>query len=499
MPQYESADRRKDDSLMEPIYRKVDRQFQLFSILATLIGVVIGFINGFREWAVIPMALWLILMFVAQKIPNRTWSLGLSGLFFVTYVAWYMAFTHGLVETRLLYFAFLPLLLLYRSRVPLIAAAIIATLFIAAMAITSLTPEWVLGDFVLDYVLEPMGLTATKLSYTYFALSLSIIISIWMSDNLQRDTYETLELDVAQLRQIDILEENQRFAEQMADGNLESREQIEEDDNLGEALEKMRKNLEEARIREEEERYINKGLNEAAEILRRQEEGLEALCDEVLQFLVDYLKGNQGAIFLLEEGDKGRYLDMYACYAYDRKKYHRQQVRPGQGLTGQVFLEGKTSYLKKIPANYIQIKSGLGGSNPRNLILIPMRTSEEVKGVLELASFHEFHPYQITFLERVANNMASTFEVVRINDKTRELLAATQSTAEELQSQEEEMRQNMEELEATQEEMRRKERSFQKQMDDLKANHTIELINLKKELAEARDQLHQSERQGTEE
>lgn len=477
---------------MEPVYRKADRLFQVFTVLATLLGVVLGLINGFREWALIPMAVWLLIIFAVQRIPNRSWSLGLTGFFFVTYVAWYMAFTHGLVETRMIYFAFLPLLFLYRSRIPLISAASIATLFIAVMAVTTLSPDWVLGDFVRAYVLEPDGLVGYKLGYTYLALSLSIIITIWIGDSLQRDTFETLELDVAQLKQIEILEQNRMFAEQMAQGDLSGREELEEDDNLGDALEQMRQNLEEARTREEEERYINKGLNQAAEILRKQADGLEALSDEILQFLVDYLKGNQGAIFLLEENERGKHLDMYACYAYDRKKYHRQQLKPGQGLTGQVFLEGKTSYLKKIPANYIQIKSGLGGANPRNLILVPMRTSEEVKGVLELASFHEFSPHQITFLERVANNMASTFEVVRINDKTKELLAATQSTAEELRSQEEEMRQNMEELEATQEEMRRKERNFQKQMDDLKANHTIELINLKKELAEARDQLQQA-------
>ena len=98
---------------------------------------------------------------------------------------------------------------------------------------------------------------------------------------------------------------------------------------------------------------------------------------------------------------------------------------------------------------------------------MPLQVNDAVDGVLELASFHPFAPHQIDFLEKTGESVAAAVRNVRINEKTRTLLAETQQQAEEMRSTEEEMRQNMEELAATQEEMQRKEQEYIKKIEEM--------------------------------
>ena len=123
--------------------------------------------------------------------------------------------------------------------------------------------------------------------------------------------------------------------------------------------------------------------------------------------------------------------------------------------------------MTSIPDDYINITSGLGGANPRSLIIIPMLADDKLLGVIELASFNELEKYQIDFLEKVAQDIAATISSAQITIRTAELLKQSKTQAEELASQEEEMRQNMEELQATNEEWQRKEKELYNTIEQL--------------------------------
>src|SRR5690606_41854967 len=94
-------------------------------------------------------------------------------------------------------------------------------------------------------------------------------------------------------------------------------------------------------------------------------------------------------------------LELFGCYAYDKKRYVEKTIAPGQGLVGQTYLEKSTNYLTKIPPNYVNITSGLGEATPNCLVIVPLKFNDIVEGILEIASFKPFQQHEIEFLQKI--------------------------------------------------------------------------------------------------
>ena len=224
-----------------------------------------------------------------------------------------------------------------------------------------------------------------------------------------------------------------------------------EDTLVGELL-KMEEKLKQIRQDDEQRLWSTEGEGKIAEIARTFQTDVIALGDRLLAYIIKYVEVNQGGLFIINDNNAdNQYLEMVACYAYDKKKHEEKTIKPGQGLIGQAFIEQKTIRLKRIPEDYVRITSGLGETTPSYLVIVPLKFNEQVLGVLEIAAFHELSDFKINFLEQVGEIIASSISVVRTSQHTKLLLEDSKQQAEEMQAQEEEMRQNMEELQATQE------------------------------------------------
>ncbi len=284
---------------------------------------------------------------------------------------------------------------------------------------------------------------------------------------------------------IESLRKTSEFAVEIGNGNYDSDyEALGESDTLGNALLEMRKNLrasDEANKKRQHEdeirNWTTKGLADFGDILRHNSENMDILSSNVMRHLVDYLKVNQGAIYILNEQDKDNpHFEMKSAVAYNREKYLRTNFGVTEGLVGRCAFEKLPVYLKEIPEEYIKLTSGLGGAEPNYLLLVPLVINENVLGVVELASFNEIPQYQIDFLQTLGENIASTISNVRITEQTNKLLSESKMRGEELSSQEEELRQNMEELQATQEEAVRREGEMRLAVDAI--NNTLGTIDI---------------------
>ncbi|MBN1414425.1 MAG: GAF domain-containing protein [Bacteroidales bacterium] len=314
------------------------------------------------------------------------------------------------------------------------------------------------------------------------------------------------ELDVALTAMDNVVQhigDAAQFASRLSEGKLDSEFTAhDENDAIGISLNKLRQSMIQSRKEEEERKkeddirnWTNQGVAIFNDILRQDNNDMKKLAFNVIKNLIQYLSANQGGFFLLEEkqGEES-YLNLIAAYAYERQKYLQKKILIGEGLVGNCVQEKQTIHLRDIPKDYIEIRSGLGGSVPRSLLIVPLKKEEQITGVVEIASFNEFGKHEIDFVEKVAESIAATMVTVRLHEQTAILLEESKKRSEEISQQEEELRQNLEELKATQEEMARirkdeeqkeKERreSEQKMMEQLKEQQ--QLLSKEKALLDA--------------
>lgn len=175
----------------------------------------------------------------------------------------------------------------------------------------------------------------------------------------------------------------------------------------------------------------------------------------------------------MSEYEHEQVLEEIATYAWDRKKFVDGRFKLGEGLAGQAWVEGEYIYLTEVPNDYVYIKSGIGSSLPRNIIVVPLKYNDVIYGVIELASFNKFTDAEKSLILKVSENIASTLSNTLNAQKMKTLLNDSQTKEVMLREQEEEMRQNLEELEATQEDMRNKEKSTQIKLKALEEENMI--------------------------
>jgi PAS domain S-box-containing protein len=229
---------------------------------------------------------------------------------------------------------------------------------------------------------------------------------------------------------------------------------------LKDSLTRNRKMERQRRLDERQNYWISEGLAEFGDILRKHSLEMETMSYAVISGLIRYLEANQGALFLAREDEGELFLEMVACHAYGRKKFPGKRVAWGDGLIGAAAVERKGYYTDKISDGYLSITSGLGKANPRYLLIEPLLWNDQVFGIIEIASFNRLEDYKIQFVQRVAENIATTISTMESNLRTEQLLKETRAQADRLAVQEEQVRQNMEALKKAQEERAREAEIF---------------------------------------
>ncbi len=246
-------------------------------------------------------------------------------------------------------------------------------------------------------------------------------------------------------------------------------------DNINEMI----RNLRETTRKNTEQDWLKTNLTRFTRLLQGQKD-LMAVARLILSELAPVVSAQHGAFYLLDSEGGAPVLKLLSSYAFQRRKQLANRFSPGEGLVGQCVLEKEQILLTELPDDYTHIISGLGEAPPRNLVVLPVLFEDEVKAVLELASFNRFTEIHLTFLEQLAESIGIVLNTIAASMRTEELLKQSQTLAGELQSQQEELRETNERLEKQAGSLRESEELLKKQREQLQ--QTNEELEEKAEL-----------------
>ncbi|MDR3672457.1 MAG: ATP-binding protein [Holophaga sp.] len=109
------------------------------------------------------------------------------------------------------------------------------------------------------------------------------------------------------------------------------------------------------------------------------------------------------------------------------------QPQTSAGLLAEVLEQKQLVLMRNIPEGHLRIVSGLGDSQPRVLVLVPILKGDRVAAVIELACLADPDDQQRRLLNELPRTIAPHLELVLRTRRTHQLLAATQSQALELE------------------------------------------------------------------
>jgi len=193
------------------------------------------------------------------------------------------------------------------------------------------------------------------------------------------------------------------------------------------------------------------------------------------------LVGMQHGVFYVNESANGdAELQLLASYAFKERKHLSNRFRAGEGLVGQCALEKERILLWDVPDNYVQINSGLGEASPSNIVVLPVLFEDQVKAVIELASFQRFSDIHLTFLDQLTESIGIVLNTITATMRTEELLKQSQTLATELQTRQEELTQTNQRLQEQARSLQSSEERLRQQQEELQ--QTNEELEEKAEL-----------------
>ncbi|AKU99936.1 Putative SigmaB asociated two-component system sensor protein [Labilithrix luteola] len=235
---------------------------------------------------------------------------------------------------------------------------------------------------------------------------------------------------------------------------------------LKDTINQMIENLRDTTRTNEEQDWLKTNLAKFFGVMQGQRR-LQSLTEQIMFELTPVVGAQQGAFYLAEREDDRSILRLTSTYAHTSRKHLANEFALGEGLVGQCALERKPIVVTEVPADYVEIASGLGKASPRSLVVYPVLFEDRVQAVIELASFHEFSAIQLNFLEQLTLSIGLAINLIGTSMRTEQLLLQLQGSNVELDRRSKELEDRALLLEARNQEIALASRSLEAKSEEL--------------------------------
>lgn len=277
-------------------------------------------------------------------------------------------------------------------------------------------------------------------------------------------------------------------------------------ETLKEGLNQMITTLKDTSTLNAEQDWLKSNLSTFSQVMQGNKD-LQTLADVVITKVCPLVNAQYGVYYALDQSllddtqTATPKLKLLASYAYQQRKSVSNEFELGQGLVGQAGLEQKRIIVSDIPNDYIQISSGLGAAKPLRVVVLPVLFENTLLGVMELATFTQFSENELNFLDQLMVSLGVVSNAVNANVQTEKLLSESQALGEELQTQQEELRNSNDKLQTQAKSLKDSESELKAQQEELQqTNEELEeksrvLVDQKREVESAKTELEEKAQQ----
>jgi HAMP domain-containing protein/CheY-like chemotaxis protein/signal transduction histidine kinase len=233
-------------------------------------------------------------------------------------------------------------------------------------------------------------------------------------------------------------------------------------------INEMIRNLRETTSRNSEQDWLKTNLAKFTRMMQGQK-NLQTVSQMILSELAPVVSAAHGVFYTMRMAGETNEptLRLTASYAYRERKHLAKEFHVGESLVGQAAFEKQRILITNAPDDYVQINSGLGEAKPMNIIVLPIVFEGQVLAVMELASFNRFTDTYQSLLDQLTESIGVVLNTIQANMRTEELLAQSQSLAEELQAQQEELTETNKRLESQAKSLQASEELLKQQQEEL--------------------------------
>lgn len=247
---------------------------------------------------------------------------------------------------------------------------------------------------------------------------------------------------------------------------------------LKDTINEMIRNLKEQTLKNAEQDWLKTNLARFSRMLQG-ERDLTTVSNLIMSELAPLVNAQYGLFYVARRDEDETVLELAASYGAERRDELKPAFRLREGLVGQAAADKRPILLEHVPGDFVRIGSGLGHASPANVNILPALFEDEVKAVIELASFSEFNETHQNFLDQLMESVGIVLNTIAATMRTEGLLKQSQLLTQELQARQTELTTKQEELHNTNEELQEKAQLLENEKRQVEAkNREIEMARL---------------------